>query len=380
VTPDYQIQRYRPDLRGDVLRLQKHLWGPDLEFNDRYFAWKHEQNPYHREPRIYLALSGGKVVGMRSFFGTRWEAGIARETFDALYADDFAIVPEHRNRGLVSRIMDTALGDLASGSTRLLVNLSAGRVTLLASLAGGWKSAGPVRPIGRRASRAVPFSLARGLARRLPLVGPRAVRLLSRAAGATTPFSRIDRAAARRGGTLGPKVTLGQEARSDEMAALVSRLPYDGRIRHVRDAAYVSWRYRNPMSRYRFLFWDDRGLQGYLVLRTSPSEGRPPGRVSIADWEARDDAVRADLLSAALSHGRFLELVAWSAAVPGAARALLEHSGFAPVDAQKTAQGFPCILVRPIGGELPAADWSVAGRRLLEPADWDLRMVYSMHG
>ncbi len=380
MTLGYEICRYRPKLREGVLRVQEDLWGRDLEFNDRYFTWKFERSPYDPEPCIFLALSGGEIVGMRSFFGTRWEAGAPRETFEALHADDFAIAPAHRNRGLVSRIMETAFRELASGPTRYLVNLHAGRVTLLASLASGWKSAGAVRPIGRSAARAVPYRLARGLARRLPLLGPRAVDGVARAAGVRTPFSRLDRAGARFGGALGPRVTLAREARSEEMAALVSRLPFDGRIRHVRDAAYLTWRYRNPMSNYRFLFWDGGGLQGYLALRTSRSGRRPPGRVSIVDWEARDDAVRADLLDAALAHGRFLELVAWSVAIPAAARTLLERRGFAPVDREKTAQGLPCILVRRIGEPLPAADWAVAGRRLLDPADWDLRMLYSMHG
>ena len=75
VTADYDIVRYAPEFRDGVLRLQTHLWSPDLAVNDAYFAWKHEQNPFQTAPLVWLALSRGEVVGMRSFFATRWEAG-----------------------------------------------------------------------------------------------------------------------------------------------------------------------------------------------------------------------------------------------------------------------------------------------------------------
>jgi len=161
------------------------------------------------------------------------------------------------------------------------------------------------------------------------------------------------------------------------MAELVSRLPFDGRIRHVRDERYFAWRFRNPLRNYRFFYWDEGRLEGYLVLQT----GRPPlGRVHVVDWEARDEKVRAGLLDAVFECGRYPELVAWSAAVPMAARSLLAQRGFEPVDRDKTARGIPCVLVRPIRDAGPPDQWTVAGRRLLDPADWDLRMIYSMHG
>jgi GNAT superfamily N-acetyltransferase len=376
VTAPYEIVRYRPELREGILRLQTHLWSPDRSLNEAYLAWKHEQNPYRGEPLIYLALCGGEVVGMRGFLATRWEVGSPAETFEALYAGDFAIAPEHRDRGLVSRIMQTAFRELRDGSYPYAINLSAGRVTLLSSLAAGWRSAGLVEPIGRRSLRAAALLRVRGRLSRLPLVGGIAARLAVRASGALAPFSRLDRKQARRQGRLGPRITIERAARCEEMAKLVSRLPFDGRIRHVRDERFFAWRFRNPFRNYRFFYWDEGRLEGYLVLQT----GRPPlGRVHVVDWEARDEGVRAGLLDAVFACGRYPELVAWSAAVPTAARSLLARTGFEPMDRAKTARGFPCVLVRPIR-EQQTEDWTVAGRSLVDPADWDLRMIYSMHG
>ncbi|MGH9369324.1 MAG: GNAT family N-acetyltransferase [Thermoanaerobaculia bacterium] len=373
----YEIVRYRPDFRDAVARLLTHLLSPDQSVNKAYMAWKHEQNPYRREPLIYLARCGGEVVGMRSFLATRWEAGSPAETFEALHAGDFAIAPEHRDRGLVSRIMQTAFRELRDEPYPYAINLSAGRVTHLASLAAGWRSAGPVDPIGRRFLRAATLLRVRGRLSRIPFVGGLASRLAVRASGALAPFSRLDRIEARRQGRLGPRVMIGRTPLSEAMAELVSRLPFDGRIRHVRDERYFAWRFRNPLRNYRFLYWDEKRLEGYLVLQT----GRPPlGRVHVVDWEARDEVVRADLLHAALDGGEYPELVAWATTLAPAARRLVEENGFRPVDREKKARGIPCVLVRPIREEGLSGDWTVAGRRLLDPADWDLRMIYSMHG
>jgi GNAT superfamily N-acetyltransferase len=376
MTAAYEIVRYRPDLREGVLRLQTHLWGLDRSLNEANLAWRHEQNPYRREPLIFLGLCAGEVVGMRGFVATRWEAGSPTETFEALYTTDFAIAPEHRDRGLVSQMMETAFRELRDEPYAYAVNLSAGRVTHLASLASGWKRAGLMEPVGRRCLRAAALLRVRGRLSRIPLVGGSAARLAVRASGALAPFSRLDRKQARRQGRLGPGVTIGRAARCEEMAELVSRLPFDGRIRHVRDERFFAWRFRNPFRSYRFFYWDEERLEGYLVLQT----GRPPlGRVHVVDWEARDESVLSGLLDAVFECGRYPELVAWSAAIPLAARSLLVQSGFEPVDREKTARGFPCVLVRPIR-EQHAEDWTVAGRSLIDPANWDMRMIYSNHG
>lgn len=371
----YEIVPYGPGDRDAIARLQKNLWGPEESVNRDYLAWKHETNPYRREPLIYLARYGGDVVGMRSFLPTLWEAGSPSSRFGALYADDFAIAPEHRDRGLATRIMQTAFRELRGAPYPWAINLSAGRITHLGSLAAGWKGAGTMDPLGRRSLRFAALHGLRSAGDSFPLVGPAATRLASRLSGTLEPFARFDRM---RAGRLGPHITAAAAARSAEMADLVSRLPYDGRIRHVRDESYLAWRFRNPLRSYRFLYYyDDGRLEGYLVLQA----GRTPiGRVHLVDWEARDEGVRADLLRAALGGGAYPELWAWASTLSASARRLLQGNGFRPRDRVKTAQGFPCVLVRPLTAEGATSEWKVGGRRLLDLADWDLRMIYSMHG
>jgi len=166
--------------------------------------------------------------------------------------------------------------------------------------------------------------------------------------------------------------------RADEMAALIARLPWDGRIRHVRDRDYLAWRYRNPLHEYRFLFWDEGGLQGYLVLQRYLSTIADQGCVNIADWEAVDERVRASLLRTALQWGGFERVHTWMAGIGEPARALLREHGFEPVESANLAQRSSGLLVRRLAPAPAGEPWSLGSRDLLNIADWDLRMVYSM--
>ena len=87
------------------------------------------------------------------------------------------------------------------------------------------------------------------------------------------------------------------------MADLVARQAYDGRIRHVRDARYLAWRFQNPLHEYRFLLAGGDRLHGYLVLQAYRLSRH--GAANIVDWEASDPAVRRALLHAAVEWGGF---------------------------------------------------------------------------
>jgi hypothetical protein len=155
------------------------------------------------------------------------------------------------------------------------------------------------------------------------------------------------------------------------MAALVAASPYDGRIRHVRDARYIDWRYRNPLHDYRFLYLrDGAALLGYLVLGRALSDYGNGLRVNVVDWEARDDVLAEALLDAALRYGRFAELAAWSATLPEARRRSLLRAGLSPCDREQTERGLPSILIRAVTGAAQPV-----GRDVLSLVNWDLRMV-----
>ncbi|HEX9895146.1 MAG TPA: GNAT family N-acetyltransferase [Gemmatimonadales bacterium] len=368
----YEIVGYGPHLKDEVAQLQRHLWSPDSGLNRRYLEWKYERNPYFPEAHIYLARSGGRIVGMRGAVGTAWQVGTASEVVLVPSPDDFVVAPEHRNSGVAALIMQAVFADLTAGGFEHVFSLSSGRVAALSSLATGWKSAGAMEPVARLSRRRrirADLEHQKLFWRLAPLLGD----------GVTSrrSFVRLDRAGHRLEARPGGTISVERTPRPEAMAALIQRLDYDGRIRHVRDAAYFAWRFQNPLHEYRFLVFESaERLEGYLVLRRYVSESAQASRTHIVDWEASSASVRNELLQVAIAHAGFAELGAWTGTLDEDSRRTLIQSGFEPAEPTLRARGFPCVLVRPLG----QADWTLHGRRLLDPGQWDVRLLFSMRG
>jgi GNAT superfamily N-acetyltransferase len=373
----YEIVRYEPAFRDQVAELQRHLWGDDATINAAYVDWKYHQNPYLADPLIFLAVHAGRVVAMRGMFGALWEIGTPAEHVVVPCADDFVIAPEHRNRGLVAQIMNATIDGVAAGGYRYAFSLSAGPVTMMASLATGWRSVGSMRAVERRKVEGL---LARASARlrTLPLLWRYADPLTRLQYRLERPFAHLDREARRAAGSLAAGVRVEPVPRVDAMADLVRRLGHDGRIRHVRDELYLAWRYRNPLYEYRFLFRAADRLEGYLVLRADRKD--PARGVNVVDWEATTPVLREELLRTAVDWGNFPQLTLWAATVPTDTLAAVSSAGFVPAGTASRMRSSHTLLVCDVRRLRPAPDMMLAGRRLLDPASWDMRMVYSMAG
>jgi GNAT superfamily N-acetyltransferase len=363
----YEIVRYAPEDKRGVLELQTHLWGPDRAINAAYFEWKYDRNPYVDAPIIHLARHGGQVVGMLGMYGARWEVGPLRETFIGPCAGDLVVAPGHRGDGTAARLVRRATDDLLDGDVAHAFCLSAALASQYLLMLAGWRSLGPVEQAvwqsGEGSDRGDPRKVHR------PADTPR------------SPFDSLDENYARGPRVTGSHVTIEPAPRPDRMADLVEEIGHDGRLRQVRDAEYFAWRYRNPLSRYRFLFWADTRLEGYLVLQTPVL--RAGRTVTIVDWEAVHAGAHAGLLGAALDWGRFEEVAIWTAALSAEAKAILREAGFRTVvppvtlgraHRRRASRQVILLTTRPNG---PVADWAVGGRRLLDPANWDVRAIDS---
>jgi GNAT superfamily N-acetyltransferase len=371
----YEVTNYRPDFKDQVLELQKHLWSPDTNLNRAYFEWKYEQNPYVSDPLIYLALHHGKVVGMRGMCGAKWQVGCPPITFDMPYADDLVIAPEHRNRGLFTRIMKAACDDLAHRGYKFVISFGGRQITVIGSLTMGWKSVGSMAPVGFHARYPAVFRKVRGAIRRLPYFWQFANTRVFFSRCERQPFVHLDRKAYRVK-RVNRFVSLSRIPRPAPMAQVVDCLPCDGRIRHLRDTEYFAWRFRNPKQDYRFLYWEGHQLEGYLVLQQGVPAGTDNFRVQIMDWEGATEEARSGLLSAAVGRGRFAELAIWTISLPADTMRLLRNMGFTPIDLPHRERGHPTALVRPVRDEDLTGNWIIDDRRLLDVGNWDLRMLY----
>ena len=366
---DYEVIAYRPEFKDQVVALYGDAFRlAPLECR-RYLEWKHERNPYIREPTLFVARDGhGSILGMRGFYGTCWK--VAGQRIVIPCADDFAIVPGERNKGLMTGIMRAAIEALAQRGYSQLLNASGGMVTVLQSLAMGWQSLGPMEAVARLSPRERIRRTLRKLAEGKPFVWRFA---REKAHGDAACFVRLDRSG-RRSASRGGSVVVGSLPRPEAMAQLVDRRPDDGRIGHVRDAAFFRWRFDNPAREYRFLYHErDGDLAGFLIVGRSRSyrPNKPP--FNIVDWEARTENVRAELLDMALAWGRFPLIGTWSASLSSSGRKMLTDHGFHPTDLDLRARGMPCVLLKNLGTPgSPAA--------AVDGAAWDVRLIDSMHG
>ncbi|HET6348719.1 MAG TPA: GNAT family N-acetyltransferase [Candidatus Krumholzibacteria bacterium] len=373
---DIEIIRYQPSLHEDLVEFRRRTYESGFPESRAYLEWKYDLNPFIPEPLFYIARDRGRIVGMRGAYGTRWEFGTAGETVVLPCADDFAVAPEYRSRGVAALIMREALSDLAARGHDFVVNTSGGRLTVLSSLAQGWRSAAAMESLVRLSpvagARNVMSSRLRGV-RGLW----RVARIHSNTAiSSAAPFARLDRM--KRMTVAGGTIVAERLVRADAMAELVARLPYDGRLRQIRDATYLAWRYRNPIREYRFLYFEREGrLDGYLALARWVEFQRPTLPFHIVDWEGVDETVRRELLLCALRVARISELGTW-----GASRDMdmLHGAGFVIADPEQRARGLPCVLLKKLRGDTAPEAWTLGGASLLAPQRWDMRLLYSMHG
>jgi len=239
---EYEIVKYCPEFKKQVVQLQTYLWNSDVALNAAYLEWKYEHNPYMKAPFIHLAVSEGQVIGMRGLYGAKWQIGCPSQTFVSPCAGDLVIAPAHRNRGLVTKIMQAAADDLADSGYVYVFNLSAGLATQLGSLTTGWRSAGPVETVWFRSLR----TRGREYTSHLRFVRRFANRLLVPSSAEKQPFYFLDSKSTQRRCEAGSYVSVEPAPRPEAMAELVERVGSDGRLRQVRDQEDFAWPFQSP--------------------------------------------------------------------------------------------------------------------------------------
>ena len=379
----YEIVKYRPEHRSQLLKLQAHSWGPDPALNAAYLEWKYERNPYTDAPYIHVVLHEGCVVAARGGYIMEWQIGEPPQRLNWMCGADAAIAPEHRGGGLYEKMTRAVLNDLAADGYTYTLSMTAVPIAFWAIIKMGWRCPAAYRVLRRETWPGRFTRVGGGLARRVPALGSLLQRHGNPLSGASNDaFAGLDAA---EGGDVdsedGP-ICVEPTPRSEAMAALVAQLGSDGRLRHVRDEAFFSWRFADPFRTFRFLYWDDGALQGYLILSAHlPTTGRTD--IEIVDWEASDIEVKDALLRAAIGLGRFDTLTIWSTTLPESTLAILRDARFTYVRPRlrdrtgRLEQNWPGLLIRPTTDEIHDHQWTLGGRDILDITNWELRQAYA---
>ena len=368
---------YVPGMKRSVAAFQRTLWGQDEAVNQRYLEWKYEINPFAVDSRIYLAYCGEELVAMRGFYGSLWESGQPPLRVPILVADDLLIHEAFRSTGLFNYLMQYALDDLARKGHVHILNLGANQLNVAGSLSTGWRIACSLRPLSRASLARKLHKIVRQSVARLPVFWRWSDSRRLYAASEREPFAYLDKHPRLRLSTQGLRVETARDAPIDDIVRLVDALPYDGRIRHVRSAEYLRWRFANPLADYRFVAARDRDgrLCGYAALRANPARGHVT--VTIADLEVTNDQAIDALLEHVLGHGRVAEVLVWGESLSRASEATFRRHGFSDVARRASGGAGDKILVKFAPGD---AESTMLGKRLIDQSAWDMRMLYSMRG
>ena len=374
---DIEILTYSPEFKNGIIELQKYLWGEDLLKNQKYFEWKHENNPYSAKPMVYACLSAGRVVGTTAFFGAKWLFGDPPQLVSVPCAGDSVFHPDFRNKGLFRKLNELSIEDLRRKGYEYSFAFSAAPVTYYSFLLMGWRNLGKIRQ-SRWHTPPVSENAVRSMARKVPVL-TKSYRYIKQAIGREEPiehrrsniFDNIDNQNLRVSNKISSCIYVEKEPLPEEMAILVKQNNKDSRIRHIRDSEYFSWRYQNPFSDYRFIYWKDKILEGYLVLRASTI--RPSSTVQIVDWEATRSEVQDDLFKAVVRLGNFKEIKIWTETYSENTLKELSKYGFELL----TDVSNPSFLIKNIQYNDDQFNGIAKNRQFTDLSNWDLRAIYS---
>lgn len=101
----YRIRQYRPEDRDGVLSLDRAVWNRTQ--SPEWFDWKYADNPYVDHVPVFVAEIAGEIVGARPFMAFQMRLG--DKTAIALQPSDTMVSPDHRRRGLFTRMTERAI-------------------------------------------------------------------------------------------------------------------------------------------------------------------------------------------------------------------------------------------------------------------------------
>lgn len=204
--------------------------------NERFFSWKHDDNPFGVSPS-WVAEEDGRLIGVRVFLRWRFRDAAGRQ-LSAVRAVDTATHPDAQGRGIFTRLTLGALPDLREERVDFIFN-TPNLQSRPGYLKMGWGQVGRV-PVAVR------------------VAGLRRLRVVAGARAAADKWSQPCSIG------LSPDAAFADDAEVDELLRLGRT--NDG-IATDRDVAYLRWRYSFDALHYRVMPVGGTIRSGAVVFR-----------------------------------------------------------------------------------------------------------------
>ncbi|SEW15092.1 GNAT family N-acetyltransferase [Halobacterium jilantaiense] len=355
---EYTVEPFEATDVEAFLDLHGRIFDPD---HDReWFAWKYADNPYVDHRPILVAKRDGDLVGARPFFAL--DVVVDGKRHLALQPGDTMVHPDHRRKGLFTRMTEAAIERYTDGEPSFFFNFPNGQ-SGPGYLKLGWRTV---------AEAATYYRIQHPSAVGLDGSGSALASLASSVAGPLLDgYNRFSNARLR--GDSSVAVTRHRGVPPSLMAEIGGE-PAPGGIHVARDEQFYAWRFDNPEWEYAAYVAEVRGdpVAG-LVVGTSVGPGDTTTKVTdVAPLPpALDDRVLETLLGRVVADYADSDVLAAPAILP---ESTMRAAGFLRDDrpplslqANQTTH-----VVRSLTG-----DWTPEGVDLTDEDSW--RLTFSEH-
>lgn len=310
----YVIRPFVAEDSDAFLELHSDIFGGNP--SNSWLDWKYTSNPYFDGTPIIVTERDGELVGARPFFALRMRAG--DEDVLALQPADAMVHPDHRRRGLFTRMTRAAIDSHRTGKPAFYFNFPNPK-SLPGNLDLGWDRVGEL-PTYYRIQK--PGVLLRS---RMGRLGGFVASLLDGAAG--TYHSVHDRVATLQDNI---EVQYYQSVPAATLAALADDAQPSG-LHAIRAESFYRWRFEDAPTTY-LTYVAERGDEPLcaLVVAEGTYGGEPVRRVVDvapvgfeAEGEGRHDALRSALVAVLEDSGKCAAVVAPAMTLPDAVMASL---------------------------------------------------------